>query len=186
MKLSSISLVGAALATIVVSAIAASVPRSDGGLVDSLFTRENEQERITAAHTYQLMAAAHGDAMTEHARASHHHRRAGEQFLHREEPDESVWYFAKADQHAREVRYHDTHRHLNSGAALAASTEPNLTAEHCQTLITYASNHIRQTELCKQGATRSKRYAKKTKSYLNGRRPNPGPFIEPMARHRAV
>ena len=72
MKLSSISLVGAALAAVVVSAIAASVPRSleqvnlsehdvDGELVDGLFTRvvtwEERKAALQAAHQADLQAA---------------------------------------------------------------------------------------------------------------------------------
>jgi len=173
-----LSLVGAALATIasVVSAIAAPVPRSlenlfgrdvDGEFVDSLFTRT----------TLQNLADAHHHAMVEHYSASGYHTHVGETLLKNEET-ESRWYLGKAYQHSMEAIHHGA----QSRAAQACTT--NLTAKHCQDLLTRASDQIQKTELCKEDATRSRQYAINTAYYLGSLRvPHPGPFREPEPRH---
>ena len=124
MKLSSISLVAAALATLVVSAIAA--PRSlervnlferglDGERVDDLYTRESERAaRRRAYNNHLALATAHGAAWKSHKKAYNNHIIASGMV---ECPMTSLWHEGQAATHAELSTYHKGRYRKNLEAA---------------------------------------------------------------------
>jgi len=124
MKLSSISLVAAALATLVVSAIAA--PRSlervnlfergvDGERVDDLYTRESKQAaRRRAYNNHRALATAHRAAWKSHKKAYNNHIIASDTV---ECPMTSLWHKGQAATHAELSTIHKGRYRKNSDAA---------------------------------------------------------------------
>jgi len=184
MKLSSISLFGAALAAIVVSTIAAPVPRSleqadlfqrdvDGELVDDLFTRARlteKQRRRQACESHIAMVRAHVATATNHQAASDKHEEVFES-------NGDSWHSSKAADHAMAVDYHASRSHLNTKAAQAALDGTR--TEEQKNLLT--DEH---PERCGDDAIRSMNYAKAVLAHHHDRRvKHPGLFNEPDYRH---
>jgi len=161
MKLSSISLFGAALAAIVVSAIAAPVARSleqanlferdvDGELVDGLFPRGSEGQRRQARKSYIAMAEADcdtGDA--QHAAFESYSR------LFSLTEDQSHYHTAR--KHAEEGKIHFKRCGSNLKAATAAYYDTR-TAEQKKRL-NRKTRYIVATNKCKEEAIKSQEYA---------------------------
>lgn len=191
MKLSSISLVGAALAAIVVSIIAAPVPhsleqvnlfeRDVDGLVDGLFTRADSHGKLASAH--EGASLQHQAASQEHKRAGDELQRVADDTLDSERAEvlrtQSVYHFGKANQHGREAVYHDKQYELNVKAEAAG---PDRTMDQKALLSANPSARRTAVKNCRDDAKLSKVYATAVIDYLHGG-PKPGPFTEPPCRH---
>ena len=179
MKLSSISLFGAALAAIVVGAIAAPVPCSleqanlfqrdvDGELVDGLFTRLTDYDSHTA------MAAAHFATAINHQAAVVEHKNAFKS-------GGNQWHDQKAALHKEGAIYHMWMHNRNTEAGTAALQGTR--TEEQKKLLT--DEH---PEGCGDDAIRSMDEAKAVLAHHHDSRrvKHPGLFNEPDYRHHHV
>jgi len=179
MKLSSISLFGAALAAIVVGAIASPVPCSleqanlferdvDGELVDGLFTRARltEEQRRRQAHDHHMeMAQADRETAKEQQLASGAHQELFEKHRDSEHSD-------TAAKHSREDAYHRDRAVSNSEAATAALTGSR-TPKQVE-LIANKARKMQSTEACKNEAIASRNYAN---AVIAGHPPPSQPYL---------
>jgi len=197
MKLSSISLVGAVLAAIVVVAIAVPVPHSlghgDGELVDDLFTRATREEakrrrQEVAGDTHLALASAHYDAAKAHMSASLAQEHTAKEIAAKEitaKETKSSYHHAKAEQHWSEANYHSEQYDLNFAAAGKAYAGTRTKEQ--KRLIKYPSDATGPTLRCANDARVSEKHAKDILAYHNsgGEIQHPGLLAEISgSRHR--
>ena len=181
MKLSSISLVGA-LAAIVVSAIAAPVPRSlkqlnlferDIELVDGLFARDPAKD---SSYRDSLGCSAHLALADDYLTAAEKHQAAYDAHSHAASLDlgaeERQWHSDQANSHEGEVTHYEAQWRLNYHAAAKVAYKTRTDEE--KKLIKHRSNASHNAKDSGDVADVSTKYVKDIIRRYHGQGPHPG------------